>query len=303
LFTKPAAAALLLAALAAACTAPPAPEAGGDAVAAVDHAGETVRLDRPARRIVSLVPSVTEALVAIGAGDRLVARTDYDTAPGVEALPSLGGGLDPSLEALVALRPDLVIGWDAAGASPLRPRLAALGIPFFRVVLTDTADVYRTLASIGTLAGREAAADSVADAVRAEIEAVRASVAGLPPRTVFFLVSDDPPMTAGPGTFLVQLIEAAGGRSIFADHPADWPQVSLEEVVRRDPEVVLVPTWNGGGDRVRTLSRRGGWREVAAFREGRARAVPADDVNRPGPGMGRTARILRDAIHPPEDGG
>jgi iron complex transport system substrate-binding protein len=301
-FARPAAAALLAAALLAACGSDAAPGPRSNAaVQAADHAGDTLRLPAPARRIVSLVPSVTETLIAIGAGDRLVARTDYDRGPGLDTLPSLGGGLDPSLEALVALRPDLVVGWDASGANPLRQRLAALGIPFFPVRLTDTTDVFRAFGALGALTGRAAAADSVAAEVRAEIRAVRASVAGRPPRSVFFLVSDDPPMTAGPRTFIVQLIHAAGGRSVFDDAPGDWPQVSLEELVRRQPDVVLLPAWEGSGDRARALAARPGWRELSAAREGRIRTLPADEVNRPGPGIGRTARLLRDAIHPPDD--
>jgi iron complex transport system substrate-binding protein len=295
---------LLAATLAAACSPAPAADAPAErAVQAVDSGGDTVRLPAPAARIVSLVPSVTETLVAIGAGDRLVARTDYDLAPGLQSLPSLGGGLDPSLEALVALRPDVVVGWDAAGANPLRARLRGLGIPFFAVLVTDTGDVYRAMDAMGRLTARGAAADSLARGVRAEIEAVRASIAGRPPRPVFFLVSADPPMTAGPGTFIVQLIEAAGGRSVFEDAGTEWPTISMEALVRRDPEVVLLPTWEGATDRVRVLSTRPGWRELSAVRAGRVHALPADEVNRPGPGMGRTARLLRDAIHPEADGG
>ena len=264
----------------------------------VDDAGDTVRLAAPARRIVSLAPSATETLLALGAREQLVGRTDYDLDPAVAEVASVGGGLDPSLEALVALRPELVVGWHSAGPSPVRDRMRALGIPFLAVRTTDTADVFRAIGVLGRAAGREREADSVAAAVRGELEAVRASVEGRARPEVFFVVSDDPPMTAGPWTFSIQLLEVAGGRTAFPDVTGQPQYVSLEEVVRRQPEVVLVPLWVDAAERLRALSRRPGWRELDAWRTGRVLALPADSVHRMGPGIGGTARILRDALHP-----
>jgi iron complex transport system substrate-binding protein len=210
----------------------------------------------------------------------------------------VGGGLDPSREALRALRPDLVIGWHTAGGSPVRDRMRELGIPFFAVRTTDTADVLRTVGTLGRAAGRERAADSVAAAVRSELEAVRASVAGRERPTVLYVLSDDPPMTAGPGTFTVELLETAGGRTAFPDATGQPQYVSLEEVVRRQPEVVVVPAGADGEARLRLLRQRPGWRELRAWETGRVVALPADLVNRMGPGIAGTARIFRDALHP-----
>jgi iron complex transport system substrate-binding protein len=268
-------------------------------IAVVDDAGDTLRLAAPARRIVSLAPSATETLVAIGARGQLVGRSDYDTELGVDSVPSVGGALDPSLERLIALRPDLVIGWHSAGANATRDRLREMGIPFLAVRTTDTADVFRAIGVMGRLTGRDAAADSVAAAVRAQLAAVRASVAGLPPRTAFFIVGDEPLMTAGPGTFTVELIELAGGRTAFPDATGQPQYVSMEELVRRQPEVVLLPVYDGdGAARVAELSKRVGWRELNAFRAGTVRALPGTQVNRMGPGIGETARLFRDALHP-----
>jgi iron complex transport system substrate-binding protein len=288
----------LLAPALAACAAAPQETGAPAAVVVVDDAGDTLRLAAPARRIVSLVPSATETLLAVGARDRLVGRTDYETDPAVLALPSVGGALDPSLEALVSLRPDLVVGWHTAGGTPVRDRLREMGIPFLSLRTTDTADVFRAIGVLGRAAGRDAAADSVAAAVRAELEAVRASVAGRPPPTVLYVISDDPPMTAGPWTFSVQLLEVAGGRTAFPDVTGQPQYVSLEEIVRRQPEVVLVPLGAGAEARLRALSARPGWRELRAWEEGRVVAVPMDRVHRMGPGIAETARIFRDALHP-----
>ena len=271
--------------------------AADSAVSLTDDGGREVRLERPARRIVSLVPSATETLLALGAGESLVGRTDFDAGLGVDSLPSVGGGLDPSLERLVALRPELVIGWETEGKAELRGRLEALGIPVFSVATEDTADVFRSIASLGRLAGRTPAADSLAASIRGELDAVRASVAGRPRPTVFYLVWNDPPMTAGPRTFVVELIGVAGGRTAFPEVEALWPQVAMEEIVRRQPEVVVVPVGEQGTKKIEELRAASGWRELRAFRDGRAVTVPTEVLNRPGPRIGEAARLLAEAIH------
>ena len=302
---RTATAAILAAALLAACgdrggarpSSPPA-SAADSAVSLVDDAGRTVTLPRPARRIVALVPSVTETVVALGAADRLVARTDFDKGPAVDRLPSIGGGLDPSVETLVSLHPDLVLGWETNGRPELRNRLTALGIPVFSIKTEDTTDVFRAVRNLGRLTGRARAADSLAASLRAELAAVRASVAGAARPTVFYMAWNDPPLTAGPKTFISQVIEVAGGRNAFAEATALWPTVSIEEIVRRQPEFVVVPTGEQGSTKVEELKRAAGWRELRALREGRGVRVPAEVVNQPGPRLGQAARAMRDAIHP-----
>jgi iron complex transport system substrate-binding protein len=271
------------------------------AVTATDDGGREVRLQRPATRIVSLVPSATETLVALGAREVVVGRTDYDDAPEAAAIPSVGGGLDPSLEKLTALRPDLVIGWETVGRPELRDRLEALGIPVFGMATQDTADTFRGIATLGRLTGRTRAADSLAASVRAELDAVRASVAGKPRPSVFWMVQNEPPMTAGRATFVSELLEVAGGRNAFGDLDALWPSVSMEEIVRRQPDVLLVPVVEARTARVDELRGAPGWRELRAMKEGRVRAVPAELVNRPGPGIGKAARAVAEAIHAPAE--
>ncbi|HET7463346.1 MAG TPA: cobalamin-binding protein [Longimicrobium sp.] len=292
----------LAAALLAACGGDPGarrPSTPADSsVSVVDDAGRTVTLPHPARRIVALVPAVTETVIALGAAERLVGRTDYDKGAAVERLPSVGGGLDPSIEKLVSLHPDVVLGWETSGRTELRDRLTALGIPVFSVKTEDTTDVFRSLRNLGRLTARERAADSVAASIRGELDAVRASVAGAARPSVFFVVWNDPPMTAGPRTFVSHVIEVAGGRNAFADQRALWPNVSLEEIVRRQPDFVVVPVGEQGTVRLEALKTAVGWRELRAVREGRIVTVPAQVVNQPGPHLARAARAMRDAIHP-----
>lgn len=267
-------------------------------VTLVDDAGRTITLPRPARRIVALVPSITGTVVAIGAADRLAGRTDFDHGPAVDSLPSIGGGLDPSVETLVSLRPDLVLGWETSGRPELRDRLTALGIPVFAIKTEDTTDVFRAIRNVGRLTGRTRAADSLAASLRRELEEVRASVAGAARPSVFYMAWNDPPLTAGPKTFVSQVIEIAGGRNVFADATALWPTVSIEEIVRRQPDFVVVPVGEEGNGKVDELKRSTGWRELRALQQGRGVRVPSDVVNQPGPSLAEAARAMRDAIHP-----
>ncbi len=277
---------------------PPAQSAASAAVQVTDDAQQLVRLDRPAARIVSLIPSATDLLVAMGARGQLAGRTDFDKDSAVAALPSVGGGLDPSLEALVALRPDLVISFETQGDAALRTRLREMGIPVYALAAQDTADIFRALANLGTLAGRRPAADSVAGAMRAELEAVRRSVAGRPAPSVLYVAWVDPPMIAGPTTFLSELVTVAGGRPVFHDVKQEWPQVSIEEIVSRKPQVVIIPSGAGAEFSADALRTAPGWRELAASPGTRVAEVPVAVVNRPGPRLGEAARALRDAIHP-----
>jgi iron complex transport system substrate-binding protein len=267
------------------------------AITLTDDAGRTVTLPRPARRIVSLVPSATATLVGLGAAGQLVGRTDFDTDPALDSLPSVGIALDPNLEKLASLRPDLVIGWETHKPQ-LRERLAGLGIPVFAVKTEDTTDVFRAVRNLGRLAGRAPTADSMATRLRGELESVRASVEGLPRPSVFFVVWNDPPMTAGPGTFVMQLIGVAGGKPVFPEVTELWPTVSMEEIVRRQPDVVVIPVGESGTPRFD--ARSPGWRELRAMRG--PVLIPAELVNLPGPGIGETARRLRDALHPERAG-
>jgi iron complex transport system substrate-binding protein len=293
----------LLAGCAAACAGePPArATAGADPPAAAaplrDDAGTVLDLAAPPRRVVSLVPAVTDLILELDAADRLVARTDYDVDPRLAALPSLGGGLDPSLEALAALRPELLIAWVDERSRSLARGLALLGIPTFAVRIETVADADRAVRALGRILDLDARADAhLAERHRA-LHAVRAAVAGRPRATVFYAIALDPPMAAGPGTFIDELLEIAGGANIFGDGPA-WAGVSFEEAVRRDPDVVILALGEVHPDQLQHVRRLPGWREIGAVRRGRVALVDAGEFNRPGPGLAATARAIAGILHP-----
>lgn len=274
---------------------PPVAAAPRTSIVLEDDAGRVVRLAAPARRVVSLVPSVTETIVALGQAERLVARTDYDHGPAVDSLPNLGGGLDPSPEALVALDPDLVVGWSSARDDRLRALLETAGIPLYAAAIEDTGDVFRTFDRVGRLLGTQPAAGRLAARLRDSLAAVAADRPSGPGPVVLFTIPGTPPRTAGPGTFVAQVIEIAGGRLAFPGLGERWPEVSLEAVLERQPDVLLIPVEPGEAP-LAALARRAGWRELEAVRAGRVVPVDADLFTRPGPRLAEAARTLQRAL-------
>jgi ABC-type Fe3+-hydroxamate transport system substrate-binding protein len=268
-----------------------------DTVEAVDDGGRVVRLGGPARRVLSLLPATTETVAALGAAERLVGRTDYDEDAAYAHLPSVGGGLTPSVEAIAALRPDLVIAWEEAGTARIRPRLEALGVSVFGVRTQDTTAIFANVARLGHLLGLDDRAESLAAAMRAGLDSVRVSVADRSRPSVLYMIGVDPPIVAGPNVFIGQIVEIAGGRNVFDDLAAPSPQVSVEEIVRRKPEVVIIPTDGDLGEVLERLRSLAGWRDVVTGGEVRVETIPIDLLHRPGPGITRAARALRDVIH------
>ncbi len=266
-------------------------------VTLVDDGDRQVILPRPARRVISLVPSVTETVIALGAGDRLIGRTRYDRDSSLAALPVVGGGQDPNIETMVGLVPDLVVSWFSMERPDTRRRLDAAGITTLNVSLQDTSDAFRAVAMMGQALGKTAEADRVLARLRDSLAATRRLAAAEPRRRVFYVVYNDPPMTMGPKTFIAQILDLAGGENVFADATTNWLNVSLEQVVARDPDIVVLPVGEMPANTLERLRTEAGWRELRAVRRGCVVQVDADVVNRPGPGLARAAEQLRVAIH------
>lgn len=277
------------------CRAADAPEGGSPGVAVVDASGTRVELARPATRIVSLVPAATETLFDLGAGEVVVGRTRYDNEPHLAHVTSVGGGLDPSLETIVALHPDVVVAFETAGGSRFRGRLEQLGVPVFTLEARDTGDVFVNIERLGALIGREADAGTLSDRIRSELRAIAAEApVGQRPRALH-VASIDPAIIPGAGTYISQLISVAGADPVDpgVGPGTDWPQVSLESLVAAEPDVVILPVGGDPASSVERLRTAPGWRELAAVREGRIAVVSTDLVSRPGPRLAEIARALR----------
>ena len=266
----------------------------------VDDAGRTVRLDAPAQRILSLVPAQTGILLDLGAGDRLIARTAFDVQPELAHLPSIGNALTPNLEWIAAQQPDLVISWADAQSRSVVARLSQLGIGAYASSVETIDDIERSVLRLGTLTGRTSAADSIVARMRAGLDSIRAQVAELERQDVFYVIGIEPTMAAGPNTFVDEAIAIAGGRNIFADAPGRWPLVSMEEIMSRDPDVIVLATaaTSAAADSLRArLQTEPGWRDLRAVRAGRVFWADPYFFNRPAPTIAQGARALAGMLH------
>ena len=283
--------------LLAACTGSADRPAVGGTIQLTDDAGHAVQLAAPARRVISLVPSVTETVIALGAGDRIVGRTEYDRDSSIAAVPLVGRGLSPSIEAMIALHPDLVVVWASDKRGDLRGQLERARIPVLALEVQDTADAFRVVTLMGTALGREAAGGTLLDSLRASLKETASIASQRSRRRVFYVVYNDPPMTAGPGTFIDQLLDIAGADNVFGDATSNWPTVSLEEVVKRDPDIVVLPVGEMSAQVGERLRGTAGWRDLRAVKNNCLALVDADLVNRPGTNVAIAARRLEVLLH------
>jgi len=271
-----------------------APDAARVSARAADDFGDTLVLREAPRRIVSLNPPTTEVLFAIGAGGRLVGRTTFDRWPEAAlALPDLGGGLRPNVEAVLAARPDLVVLYASDDNRDAARRLRAAGVATAAFRVDRIADFRRVTLALGALTGDSAAARVLVDSVGATIARVRAATQSVPRPSVFWPLYDQPLLATGGGSFLNELIEIAGGRNIYGFMPEPSPRITVEDLLRRDPEVILLSPES----RARYLADPR-WRALRAVREGRLVAVDTSLVFRPGPRLGEAARSVALLLHP-----
>ena len=268
------------------------PREASGSIQVVDDAGDTVRLQAPARRVVSLIPASTELLFAIGAGSSLVGRTSYcDYPSAAKAVPDLGDGIKPSIEAVLARRPDLVVLYNSGQNAAVAGRLRELGIPALRVNTDALSSVNRVARMLGTLTGHQHGADSVA-AVFDTALAAATRPAGAPRPKVLLLVWEQPPMTIGRGSFLHELVERAGGENLFADVSTSSGPVSIEAVSVRDPDLILTTAAGPA-----SFAQRPEWQVVRAVRERRFLNVSGSEYDRPGPRSPRAIRALSQRLH------
>lgn len=244
----------------------------------VDDAGDTLHLAAPARRVVSLIPATTELLFAIGADSAVVGRTSYcDYPAAAKAVPDLGDGIKPSIEAIVARRPDLVLLYNSGQNAAVAGRLRELGIPEVRLNTDALSDVGRVAQLLGRITGHQRAADSLTAVFDTALASATRPAQGARPK-VLLLVWEQPPMTIGRGSFLNELVERAGGENLFADVTASSGVVSIEAVAARNPDLIFTTTEGPSG-----FATRPEWRVVPAVREHRFLRVSGSEFNRPSP--------------------
>lgn len=263
----------------------------------IDDSGRSVSLAPEIVRVVSLAPNLTEIVFAIGAGNRLVGRTSYcDFPPEAKAVAEVGDTLHPSLERIVALKPQLVLVSTASQLEVFTKQLQEHDIAVFVTDPHDLEGVFRSIQQIGEIVGASDKAKQVVDALKARVASVEEKVKGRTPVRVFYQLSAEPLYTAGKDSFVNDLLRRAGAISVTADVPGAWPKFSAEAALATKPEAIILPTGGSMGDNNKIVADA--LKRSPAVLAGRVYKINDDHLVRPGPravdGLEETAR----ALHP-----
>jgi ABC-type Fe3+-hydroxamate transport system substrate-binding protein len=258
-----------------------------------DDFGDTVGMSRAPARIVSLNPTTTELLFALGAGALLVGRTHWDLWPeAARAVPDLGDGLRPNLEAVLATRPDLVLLYAGAENRQAAHQLRAASVATLSLKVDRHADFVRAVELLGMMLHDTARAAAVRDSVTLALERVRlANRAGSHP-SVVWPVDLNPIIVIGAGSFLSELVGVAGGRNAYGDMTAPSVPVALEDILRRDPDIIIADS-----SLARRIATDPAWRSLRAVREGRVRSADPVLMGRPSVRMAQAAAALAILLH------
>lgn len=282
---------------------PPAAAPSAFPVTLTDDLGRQVTVAALPERIVSLSPSNTEILFAVGAGQQVVGVTEFDNYPPEAQSREKVGGFSAntiSIEKIIALKADLVFSASEIHA-PVIQALEQAQVPTFALDPQGLDEVYTAIETVGQLSGHGDEAARLVAELKARVAAVTARTQALPEDqrpTVFYEVWDEPLMTAGPTTFIGELIELAGGRNIFADVTEEYPQISIEEIVQRNPAVILGPDSHADALTPEQIRARPGWGDIRAVQDNRIYLVNGDIVSRPGPRLVDALEDIARALHP-----
>ncbi len=262
-----------------------------------DGLNRKVVLAHTPQRIISLAPNITEILFALGLGARVVGVTTYCDFPAeAKTKEKVGDTIQPNLERIIALKPDLVIITTSSQLEKITRQLDELKIPVYVSNPRTVAEVSRSILNIGELTGATERAQAVAADMEQRIQAVRNRVKDLPRPRVFYVLQNAPLITAGHNTFINDLITLAGGESISGAERADYPQFSRETVIARAPEIIIVPE-SHGAELVSLAEVRRDFAATPAVRAGRIVSINPDLTDRPGPRIVEGLEQLASAIH------
>jgi len=271
----------------------------GDMVTMRDQIGRAVTVPSSPRRIIALIPSLTEIVFELGRGDLLVGATQYaNEPPEASDLPRVGSYLHLDVERIAALRPDLCLAVRDGNPEHLVDRIEKLGIPVFAFESQDLPDIIESITVMGRLLNAEERAAGIVGEMRLNIEKVQQRVRHLPDRPgVFFQIDANPMVSAGKNTFIDRLITMAGGRNL-AGSATSYPRYSWEDILVMRPEVVIIASMAGGysEDQLRAAWMK--WHQIPAVQSGRVHVVDADLFDRPVPRIVDGLVALSRIIHP-----
>ena len=264
-----------------------------------DETGRRVAIPADVKRVVSLAPNLTETIYALGLEERLAGDTDYcDTPPAAKLKPHVGGAQNPSLEAIVALHPDLVLATTSINRIETVEGLAKVGVAVYTTDPQTVRGMLESTARIAGLMGAEAQGAALVAKLQARLDAVAARLADVPQVHALFVVWEDPLITIGQNTFIADALRWAGAESVILSQQK-WPRVSFEEVVRLQPDYIVFASNHAGfgAEELGTLRSRDAWKQLRAVELGHI-AVISEEINRPSPGLVDAIEQLAREVHP-----
>lgn len=262
----------------------------------VDELGRQVVVPDHPHRVVCLAPSIVDTMYALGAGGDVAGVTEYVKYPAeAQKKASVGNPMHPSTEVLVSLHPDLVIGFQSGQQLEANKQIAALGVPVFLVGPHGISGILRSIRSVGEAINRRPEADLLVTRMQLRIDKVRERTSRLPRTSVFMPLWYDPIVTIGRGAFITEAIEIAGGHSVTDDAATEWPAISLEAVVARAPQMLLLV--RGGKMTLELLQGLPGWSSLPAVRERKVLYVD-DRINLASPLALDALEDLSKQLHP-----
>ena len=265
----------------------------------MDETGRRVAIPADVKRVVSLAPNLTETIYALGLEERLAGDTDYcDTPPAAKSKPHVGGAQNPSLEAIVALHPDLVLATTSINRIETVEGLAKVGVAVYTTDPQTVRGMLESTARIAGLMGAEAQGAALVAKLQARLDALAARLADVPPVHALFVVWEDPLITIGQNTFIADALRWAGAESVILSQQK-WPRVSFEEVVRLQPDYIVFASNHAGFgvEELGALRSREAWKQLRAVELGHI-AVISEEINRPSPGLVDAIEQLAREVHP-----
>lgn len=264
-----------------------------------DESGSTIEIPDRAQRILPLTPSLAEILFALELDERIVGVTDFATyPPAARKKPRVGTFINPSLEKILALEPDLVIAGSERQDEKTNDALKHFAIPVYRIRPVDLNTIYRSISNLGEITGTLPKAQQVILGMKKKVAVVERQVAGLPRKRVFYQVGVDPIVSVNRRTFAADLIRRAGGVLVTADNPVRYPLYAIERVIVDAPEVIIISSMSPNTNYQRFRKSWQRWSSIPAVRQGRIYVIDSDIVDRPSPRIVDGLARLAEFIHP-----
>jgi len=264
----------------------------------VDAQGRKLFFAKAPSRVVSMAPNVTEILFALGVADRVVAVTESCDFPPEAKLKTQLKGTTPSIEQILALKPDLVLLPEDFIQPGLMQQLDRLKVPAFVLQAASLEDVLLQIQTVARMLDRSQAGDVLVASMRQRMAAVKDRLQALPRPRILYVLNTEPLQSVGPGSFIHQLIELAGGENIAAGASGAYPRLSLENVIARDPECIVFPVGDEEGIPEDEQQQWRRWSQLSAVQHDRLVSVPSVLIDRPGPRLVEGLELLAKAIHP-----